>query len=225
LHVVCARILCTAPGPAAFAAPLVRCQRPQIKTGHTIRTPIQRRAVFLATRWPARGHRVWAALRASLRNGFASLDPQPLARIRRLRGRTGKPVVGLGQASGTGDRKRRRIASPRPAAAPTRRHRKAITASTTPAMIREDLQSDLSLRNCLGHVRRVKAGPLRGRCASHDTDAPLIRSLCVTVRAYEFTLVYLGMQSFQAYRSTCKGSNCPVTAHISTMGCPDRSPQ
>jgi hypothetical protein len=41
---------------------------------------------------------------------FAMASPaqtrQPLARIRRLRGRTGKPVVGPGQASDTGDRKR-----------------------------------------------------------------------------------------------------------------------
>jgi hypothetical protein len=77
-------------------------------------------------------------------------------------------------------------------------------------MIREDPQSDLSLHNCLGHVRRVKAGPLCSHCASHDTDAPLIRSLCVTVRAHEFTLVYLGLQLFQAYRSACKGSNCAI---------------
>jgi hypothetical protein len=32
----------------------------------------------------------------------------------------------------------------------------------------------------------------------------------VAVRAYEFALVYLGLQSFQAYRSARKGGNCAV---------------
>ncbi|MGA8728271.1 MAG: hypothetical protein WB608_05930, partial [Terracidiphilus sp.] len=43
-----------------------------------------------------------------------------------------------------------------------------------------------------------------------QADAALIRPLCVAVCAYEFALVYLGLQSFQAYWSACKGSNCAV---------------
>ena len=186
-------------------------QRPQIKTGHTTRTPIQRKAVLLATRWPARGHRVWAALRASLRDAFASLDPATTRKDSAPAGKDGAnqwSALAKRQVRATGSA--RRLAPPPPAAAPTKRHRKAITASTRPAMIREDPQSDLSLHDYLGHARRVKAGPLRGRCASHDLDAPLMRPLCVAVRAYEFTLVYLGLQSFQAYWSACKGSNCAV---------------
>jgi hypothetical protein len=37
-----------------------------------------------------------------------------------------------------------------------------------------------------------------------------MRPLCVAVRAYEFALIYLGLQSFQAYWSACKRSNCAV---------------
>jgi hypothetical protein len=33
--------------------------------------------IFFGSYCPARRHRVWAALRASLRDGFASLDPAP----------------------------------------------------------------------------------------------------------------------------------------------------
>ena len=44
---------------------------------HPEGTQLGHGAIFLGFHRPARGHRVYAALRASLRDGFASLDPAP----------------------------------------------------------------------------------------------------------------------------------------------------
>jgi hypothetical protein len=46
------------PWGPADARRAAHWQRPQIKTGHTTGTPMQREAVFLATHRPVRGHRV-----------------------------------------------------------------------------------------------------------------------------------------------------------------------
>jgi hypothetical protein len=58
-----------------------RCFRQLARSARLIRRcrvlALPRGASSSAIQCPARGHRVWAALRASLRDGFASLDPAP----------------------------------------------------------------------------------------------------------------------------------------------------